>query len=48
MVLDLGPAPAPDLPTDARLQAVRDGAVDPALVALYFQYGRYLLIGHRG
>ena len=27
-----------------RLQAYRDGASDPALEALYFQYGRYLLL----
>ncbi len=32
------------LPTDARLQRIRDGAVDPGLEALLFQYGRYLLI----
>lgn len=32
------------LPTDARLKLVQDGAVDPALEALYFQFGRYLLI----
>jgi alpha-L-fucosidase 2 len=37
--LDLGPTP--DLPTDQRLQSA---ATDPALAALYFQYGRYLLI----
>ena len=43
--LQLSPAPAPDLPTDERLKAVQDGAEDPNLVALYFQYGRYLLIG---
>lgn len=35
--LDLGPAPP--LPTDERL-----AAPDPALLALYFQFGRYLLI----
>jgi len=40
--LDLGAAP--NLPTNKRLDAVRQGAVDPALAALYFQYGRYLLI----
>jgi alpha-L-fucosidase 2 len=34
----------PDLPTDVRLQKVKDGATDPGLEALYFQYGRYLLI----
>ncbi len=32
------------LPTDARLAAVRQGAEDPGLVALYFQFGRYLLM----
>jgi alpha-L-fucosidase 2 len=42
VALDLGDAP--DAPTDERLAAVKDGADDPALQALYFQYGRYLLI----
>lgn len=42
--LDLGPAPKPDLPTDQRLQRVKKGADDPGLAALYFQYGRYLLM----
>jgi alpha-L-fucosidase 2 len=32
------------LPTDARLAAVRKGGDDPGLVALYFQFGRYLLM----
>ena len=32
------------LPTPARLRAVASGANDPALAALYFQFGRYLLI----
>lgn len=32
------------LPTDKRLVAYTNGAVDPALEALYFQFGRYLLI----
>ncbi|MBD0365539.1 MAG: glycoside hydrolase family 95 protein, partial [Flavisolibacter sp.] len=32
------------LPTDKRLAAYTAGASDPALEALYFQYGRYLLI----
>jgi alpha-L-fucosidase 2 len=40
--LDLG-APAVDRPTDDRLRAYRHGE-DPALVALVFQYGRYLLV----
>jgi len=41
--LKLGPHS--DLPTDQRLAAVRRGVADPALAALYFDYGRYLLIG---
>ena len=32
------------LPTNERLAALRSGGSDPALFALYFQYGRYLLI----
>ena len=32
------------LPTDERLALVRQGGDDRGLVALYFQYGRYLLI----
>ena len=43
--LNLGSTDAEDLPTDARLAAVKDGASDPGLVVLYFQYGRYLLMG---
>lgn len=44
--LDLGKSePAQDsLPTDQRLAKYRDGAVDPELEALSFQFGRYLLI----
>jgi alpha-L-fucosidase 2 len=37
-------APAPDLPTDERLKRVQAGETDLALVALYFQFGRYLLM----
>ncbi len=43
--MDLGPSPNAALPTDERLMLVRGGADDPDLAALYFQYGRYLLIG---
>jgi len=43
--LQLSQSPSPDKPTDERLQVVQKGADDPNLVALYFQYGRYLLIG---
>jgi alpha-L-fucosidase 2 len=42
--LDLGPGPNDNLPTDERLVAVQKGADDPGLAALYFQFGRYLLI----
>ena len=35
---------APDLPVDERLARVQRGSPDPALEALYFQFGRYLLI----
>ncbi len=44
--LTLGHTPQAESTTDARLQSLkRDGlASDPALAALYFQYGRYLLI----
>lgn len=41
--LDLGKTPAADLPTDQRLKNFRN-TNDPHLVALYYQYGRYLLI----
>jgi alpha-L-fucosidase 2 len=42
--LDLGSAERNALPTDERLAAVREGTLDPGLAAIYFQYGRYLLI----
>jgi len=32
------------MPTDQRLAAIGKGGADPALAALYFNYGRYLLI----
>lgn len=42
--LDLGSTEQDALPTDSRLKAVKAGANDPGLIALYFQYGRYLLM----
>jgi alpha-L-fucosidase 2 len=42
--LDLGTSPAAALPTDERIAAFASGN-DPALVALVFQFGRYLMIG---
>ena len=41
--LDLGQTPAADRPTDERVRTSMTSD-DPALAALYFQYGRYLLI----
>ncbi len=43
--LDLGPSPLPDRPINERMAAVQAGGEDPALAALLFQFGRYLLIG---
>ncbi|RCW42474.1 glycoside hydrolase family 95 protein [Paenibacillus prosopidis] len=42
--LHLGESDADRLPTDERLVRVQQGESDPGLSALYFQYGRYLLI----
>jgi alpha-L-fucosidase 2 len=42
--LDLGVDVRSTLPTDVRLAALRAGRLDPGLAALYFQFGRYLLI----
>ncbi len=42
--LDLGTSPASGLPTDQRLEEVSRGTRDPGLAALYFNFGRYLLI----
>ena len=44
--LDLGTTPpeVKALPTDIQLQRYADGESNPELEALYFQYGRYLLI----
>ncbi len=39
-----GDASLDALPTDERLQRVRDGGTDAGLEALYFAFGRYLLI----
>ncbi|MEN9402315.1 MAG: hypothetical protein RL091_1018 [Verrucomicrobiota bacterium] len=43
VTLDFGRTPAADLPTDERVRRFAEEN-DPALAALYFQYGRYLLI----
>ncbi len=41
--IDLGTTAAAQLPTDQRVENFKEGD-DPALAALYFQFGRYLLI----
>jgi len=43
VALDLGTTPAAARPTNERLKTFGDGK-DPQLAALYFQFGRYLLI----
>jgi len=43
--LNLGNSDAVELPTDERLEAMKNGNEDPQLISLYFQLGRYLLIG---
>ncbi len=42
--LSLGKSPRSDFPTDERLKAYQRGLKDEDLAALYFQYGRYLLM----
>ena len=44
MSIKLGNTPNNDLPTDTRLHLIKDGAVDPDFDALFFQYGRYMLL----
>ncbi|MBN2325770.1 MAG: glycoside hydrolase family 95 protein [Candidatus Omnitrophica bacterium] len=43
--LDLGAGENENLPTDVRLEKVKQGDHDPQLIATYFQFGRYLLMG---
>lgn len=44
MDIDLGNSVNSGLPTDTRLRLLRSGAADPGFDALFFQYGRYMLI----
>ncbi|HEY1717558.1 MAG TPA: glycoside hydrolase N-terminal domain-containing protein [Verrucomicrobiae bacterium] len=46
VTLNLGRTDRADLPTDKRLEQIKTSGLDgdPSLAALYFQYGRYLLI----
>jgi alpha-L-fucosidase 2 len=43
VALNLGVGPGPDLPTDERIARFAERP-DPGLAALYYQFGRYLLI----
>ena len=43
--LDLGTTDSVNLPTDERLMAIKKGAHDPQFETLYYQFGRYLMIG---
>ena len=45
VTLDLGSSDQAAKPTDVRLAELQQGTDDPALIALYFQFGRYLLMG---
>lgn len=40
-----GPDPLAGVPTDKRMQHVKDGGEDAGLIEIYFHYGRYMLIG---
>jgi alpha-L-fucosidase 2 len=42
--INLGGSPTEGLPTDERLERVAEYDADPGLAALYFNFGRYLLI----
>lgn len=45
MSLHLGGPDMFSVPNDKRLDMLRKGGNDPGLIALYFQFGRYLLMG---
>jgi len=42
--ISLGPDPNAHIPTDQRVQHIKDGGEDIHLLPIYFQYGRYMLI----
>lgn len=44
MDISLGNAGSNDTPTDVRLRLAKAGVADPSFDALFFQYGRYMLI----
>ena len=42
--ISFGPDPNAAMPTDERVQHIKDGGEDIHLLPIYFQYGRYMLI----
>jgi alpha-L-fucosidase 2 len=42
--INLGAEPDPARTTTQSMEAIREGAIDPAYEARYFQYGRYLML----
>ena len=42
--LSFGPDPNAEVPTDKRVQHIKDGGEDIHLLPLYFQFGRYMLL----
>ncbi len=44
LVFSITNEPPPNLPTDERLRAYKEGGADASLEEMYFQFGRYLLI----
>ncbi|MDE6854288.1 MAG: glycoside hydrolase family 95 protein [Muribaculaceae bacterium] len=44
MTINLGGPSGDAIPTDKRLKAISEGKSDPGFDALFFQYGRYMLI----
>ncbi len=43
--LDFGPDTLTSIPVNKRIDRLKEGMADNGLIALYFQYGRYLLMG---
>ena len=43
--ISLGKNEFQNMPTDERLKRMKEGKTDDGLLALYYQYGRYLLLG---
>ena len=46
--ISLGKDENENIPTDERLKRIKEGKTDNGLISLYYQYGRYLLMGSSG